>query len=206
MVDFDREINRLQRDTGATDEELARMRERIIELGSSSDYTTVSVTDAARALRELRKGGLDLEEGLAALPDVLNLVAATEIEAGEAATKTVKIMKGFGLEVADIPRIHDLIAHAQVTTGITAEQMIDTLMRVAPTARSANLEIEEMVATLATLVDQGQISERAATSLERTIVMLSKAEILPPAAKNAFKELGVDIKTVQDLMAQGEAH
>ena len=113
-------------------------------------------------------------------------------------------MNGFGLEVEDIPRIHDLIAHAQVTTGITAAEMIDTLLRVAPTARSAGIAIEEMVATLAILVDQGQISERAATSLERTLVQLSKAEVLPPEAKNAIKELGVDIETVQDLMAQGK--
>ena len=204
MVEFDREMNRLQRDTNATEAEMAAMRDRVIELGSSSDYTTISVTDAARALRELRKGGLDFEQGMAALPAVLNLVAATEIDVGEAATKTAKIMKGFGLEVEDIPRIHDLIAHAQVTTGITAAEMIDTLLRVAPTARSAKLSIEEMVASLAILVDQGQISERAATSLERTLVQLSKAEVLPPEAKKAIKELGVNIKTVQDLMAQGK--
>ena len=204
MVEFDKEMNRLQRDTNATEEEMAAMRARVIELGSSSDYTTISVNDAARALRELRKGGLDFEQGMAALPDVLNLVAATEIDVGDAATKTAKIMKGFGLEVEDIPRIHDLVAHAQVKTGITAAEMIDTLLRVAPTARAANIEIEDMASALAILVDQGQISDRAATSLERTLVMLAKAEVLPPLAKSAFKELGIDLKTVQDLMAQGK--
>ena len=204
ILGFDREMNRLQRDTNATAEEFAAMRARVIELGSSADYTTITLTDAAVALRELAKGGLSVEEAMAALPDVLNLVAATEIAVGEAATKTAKLMKGFGLEVADIPRIHDIIAHAQVTTGVTAEQMIDTLLRVAPTARAAGISIEEMAAGLATLVDQGQISERAATSLERTLVQLSKAEILPPQALEAFGELGVDITKVQDLMAQGK--
>ena len=204
LLGFETEMNRLQRDTNATAEEFAAMRDRVIELGSSADYTTITITDAAVALRELAKGGLSVDEAMAALPDVLNLVAATEIDVGEAATKTAKLMKGFGLEVADIPRIHDIIAHAQVTTGVTAEQMIDTLLRVAPTARASGIGIEEMAAGLATLVDQGQISERAATSLERTLVQLSKAEILPPQALEAFDELGVDITKVQDLMAQGK--
>ena len=204
LIGFDREINRLQRDTGATEEQLARMRARVIELGSSADYTTISVNDAARGLRELAKGGLTIEQAMAALPDVLNLVAATEIDVGEAASKTAKIMKGLGLEIEDIPRIHDLIAHAQVSTGITAEQMIDTLLRVAPTARAANVGIDQLVSTLAILVDQGQISERAATSLERALVVLSKADVLEPKAQEAFKELGVDIETISDLMNQGK--
>ena len=57
LVGFDQEMNRLQRDTNATEEQLARMRARVIELGSSSDYTTISVNDAARGLRELAKAG-----------------------------------------------------------------------------------------------------------------------------------------------------
>ena len=204
MLGFDQEMNRLQRDTNATAEEFAAMRARVIELGSSSEYTTITLTDAAVALRELAKGGLSVDESMAALPDVLNLVAATEIDVGEAATKTAKLMKGFGLEVEDIPRIHDIIAHAQVTTGATAEQMIDTLLRVAPTARGAGISIEEMGSGLAMLVDQGQLSERAATSLERSIVMLSNVEGLPNKALDSFKALGIDITKVQDLMAQGK--
>ena len=204
LVGFDQEMNRLQRDTNATEEQLARMRARVIELGSSADYTTISVNDAARGMRELAKGGLTIEQAMRALPNVLNLVAATEIDVGEAATKTAKIMNGFGLEVEDIPRIHDLIAHAQVKTGITAEQMIDSLLRIAPTARSTNIGIEDMVSTLAILVDQGQISERAATSLERALTVLSKVDVLEPRAQEAFKELGVDIERVEDLMNQSK--
>ena len=204
MVGFDREMNRLQRDTNASAEEMAEMRDRVIELGSSADYTTISVTDAGRALRELRKAGLDHGEALEALPDVLNLVAATEIDVGAAATNTAKVMKAYGLTVRDIPYIHDLLAHAQVTTGITAEQLIDTLLRIGPTARTAGIDIRDTASMLALLVDQGQIAERTATSLERAFVQLSKADVLPPAALEAFEELGVDIEHIQYLMAQGK--
>ena len=89
-------------------------------------------------------------------------------------------------------------------TGITAEQMIDSLLRIAPTARSTNIGIEDMVSTLAILVDQGQISERAATSLERALTVLSKVDVLEPRAQEAFKELGVDIEHVEDLMNQSK--
>ena len=204
LVDFDREMNRLRRDTNATDEEFAKMRKRVIELGSSADYTTISVNDAARGLREFAKGGLSLQQAMDGLPQVLNLVAATEIDVGKAAAATAKIMKGFGLEVKDIARIHDLVAQAQVKTGITAEQVIDGLMRISATAKSTNISIEDMTTLLSNLVDKGQIPERAATSLERALVMLSKVDILPAAAKNAFNEMGVDIKKIEDLMAQSK--
>ena len=204
ILPFEEEMNRLRRDTGATAEEFAALREQAIRLGSSSDYTTISVRDAARAQRELVKSGLSIKEAMVALPGVLNLVAATEIDVGEAALKTSKLIKAYGLEVEDIPRIHDLVAHSAVNAGITAEQLIDNLLRSGATARAAGISIEDMVASMSLLVDQGQISERAATSFERTLTQLSKASVLPPAAIKAFESLGINIEDVEKLMSEGK--
>ena len=204
ILPFEEEMNRLRRDTGATAEQFAALREQAIRLGSSADYTTISVRDAARAQRELVKSGLSIKEAMEALPGVLNLVAATEIEVGEAALKTSKLIKAYGLEVSDIARIHDLVAHSAVNAGITAEQLIDNLLRSGATARAAGVSIEDMVASMSLLVDQGQISERAATSFERVLTQLSKASVLPPAAVKAFQSLGINIADVEKLMSEGK--
>ena len=204
IYDFETEMNRLQRDTNATEEQFDALREQAIRLGSSLDYTTISVGDAVVAQRELVKTGLTIEQAMVALPGVLNLVAATEMEVGQAAEKTAKLIKGYGLEVSDIPRVHDLIAYSAVNMGITAEQLINSLLRVGPTARLAGLQFETVVASLSLLVDQGMIAERGATAFERVLTQLSKADVLPPAAVKAIEGLGLTIDFVKKKFDEGD--
>lgn len=204
ILSFETEMNRLRRDAVLTADELAALRQQALELGSSADYTTISITDVVVAQREWLKSGVELKDAMAAVPSTLDFVAATEIEVGEAAAKSAKLLKAYGLEVKDITRLHDLIAYTSVNTGATAAELVDTLLRVGPTAETAGIGLEDMAASLALLVDQGQISERTATSLERALVILSKVEVLPPQAREALRGLGVDLTQLQDLMAQGD--
>ena len=201
---FSGEMNRLRRDTRATDAQFKALREQAIKLGSSVEYTTITISDAVRAQRELVKGGLSIQQAMKALPNVLNFVAATEIAVGDSALYTTKIMKGFKLEVKDIPMIHDSIAHAATSMGITHEQLSKTLMRVSATANAAGINLKDMTSMLSVMVDEGMIAERSATSLERTVSVLARAEILPPNAQDALKGMGLSLRDLSDSIKRGE--
>ena len=201
---FSGEMNRLRRDTRATEAQFKSLRDQAIKLGSSVDYTTITISDAVRAQRELVKGGLSIKQAMKALPNVLNFVAATEIAVGDSALYTTKIMKGFKLEVKDIPMIHDSIAHAATSMGITHEQLSKTLMRVSATSNAAGINLKDMTSMLSVMVDEGMIAERSATSLERTVSVLARAEILPPNAQEALQGMGISLMHLSDSIKRGE--
>ena len=201
---FSGEMNRLRRDTRATESQFKALREQAIKLGSSVDYTTITISDAVRAQRELVKGGLSIKQAMKALPNVLNFVAATEIDVGNSALYTTKIMKGFKLEVKDIPMIHDSIAHAATSMGITHDQLSNTLMRVSATANAAGINLKDMTSMLSVMVDEGMIAERSATSLERVISVLARAEVLDPKAGDALKSMGFSVQAVANSIEKGE--
>ena len=204
VLSFETEMNRLRRDTGATAEQFKALRKQAIELGSSADFTTISIEDAAVAQRTLSKGGLDIAQTMKALPSVLRLVAATELDVGYAADVSAKLIKAYGLTAEDTERILNQVAFAQAETGVKAQELIESLLRVSVGAVSVNQSFEDTVAILSTLVDQGAISEQAATGLTRSLTQLAKAEYLPREAEKAFERLGVDLERLQFLFGQGK--
>ena len=102
IVGFEQTMNNLQAVLNASSEDMERLRDQAMELGSSTAFSASQVGDAQTELALIFG---DVERTTKALPDVLNLASAGQLEMGQAAKLVGSQMNAFGLTVDDTQRI-----------------------------------------------------------------------------------------------------
>ena len=98
VLDFETEMNNLKAVLNATEEDMASLRDQAKSLGET---TAFSASQAAAAQTELGKAGLSTQEIIAALPGVLSLAAAGQLDLSEASGIVTATLASFGLEAGE---------------------------------------------------------------------------------------------------------
>ena len=180
--------------TGATGEAVDRMRELVLEMGST---TTFSASQAAEAMQNLGMAGLSAEESMVALPEVLNLAAAGMLDIGSAADISTNILTGYGFTAEDLVRVNDNLAQASRSANTDIQQLGQGFSFVGPIAASAGQEFETTTGLLALLANAGFKAERGGTALRGAL-----SRLLNPTAKasETLKRLEVDVKNTDGSM------
>jgi len=171
---------------GASEEDYQKLTELTRTLGAETMFTA---QEAAEGLLVLAQAGLDADQALVALPTTLKFAQGGMIGIEEASEIALKAMNNFGLGVADLERVTDvLLATANLSmTSIT--DLGEGMKMVSPIANSLGMSIEETSAVLAKMADAGYKGEMGGTALRNILV----AMIAPTDnASKLFKKLGVD--------------
>ena len=186
ILNFERGMNRLAAVSGATAEQMAALREQAIQLGGS---TAFSASQAADAQLQLAQAGFSVGETMVALPHVLNLAAAGELEMGEAAALVTSQLRAYGFEVDQAQRVTDVLALTASSANTTVSQLGPAFRQVAPVAAGLGLSIEDTAAAIGVLRNNGLQAEQAGTAVRNILVRL----IAPTsAAASALDELGAE--------------
>ena len=185
---FERTLNTIQAVSGATADELKRIEESSIKLGATTIFTNQQV---AESYENLAKAGFTAQEGLTAMPGLLDLAAAAGGELGNASEITAGALRGFNLEVSKSTHVADLLAQSANKSSADVTDMGFAIKQVAPVAVTANQSIEEMTATLSILANRMIKGADAGTDLRALLVRLIDP---PKEAANALNALGVKIK------------
>jgi hypothetical protein len=111
---LEQQLNIFQSVTGATGAEMAAVSAQAKALGGDLSLPATSANDAATAMTELAKAGLTVNDTLAASRGVMQLAAAANITAGQAATITATQLNAFGLAGSEATKITDLLAGASI--------------------------------------------------------------------------------------------
>ncbi len=191
VLDFERAMNSLQAATNATEEDMGKLRDQARQLGED---TAFSASQAAQAQVEFGKAGLSTVEILEVMPGALALAAAGQLGMAEAAGITVAVLNGFNLETSNAANVSDILAAAASSANTTVSEMGFALSKVAPTAASLGLSVEETAAQLAVLQNNGLQAEVAGTGLRSILLTLANPTT---QATKAFREMGVSISDVQ---------
>src|SRR5690606_12468526 len=105
--DFESAMSAVQAASGASGDELAKLRAAAEQAGATTKYSSV---EAANALENLAKSGLSASQAVEALPAVLNLASAGGVELGTAAEFITKAVNGMGMEFSEAGRVADVLA------------------------------------------------------------------------------------------------
>ena len=200
IVGFEQTMNNLHAVLNASSEDMERLRNQAMELGSSTAFSASQVGDAQTELALIFG---DVERTTKALPDVLNLASAGQLEMGEAAKLVGSQMNAFGLTVDDTQRIVDVLAKAASSGATTVRELAPALRQVAPAAKLANLSIERTAAFIVALRDIGLQAEQAGTAFRNIIVRLTESR---PAQDFlvALSDIGVRFEDLKALAQRGE--
>ena len=115
----------------------------------------VGAFKAAEALEELVKAGLEGEEATRALEATLKLAQLELIEAGEAAGYLASIMRAFSLSAEQASHVVDVLVNASVKGIATARDFAYALSFCSGIAAQLGLSLEETVAALVAMNNQG---------------------------------------------------
>jgi hypothetical protein len=167
---FSKSMSRLSAISGATGDDLNKLKENAENLGKSTQFTAAQVADAQT---ELAKMGFTTTGILNATSGALDLAVSSGIEMADAAEIMAATMNGFGMETSEAGRITDVMAKSFVTSALDAEKFRESMKLVAPAAKNMKVSLEQSTAAIAVLADQGIAGSMAGTSLRRVLAELS---------------------------------
>lgn len=202
---FEKGMNRVAALTQATGSDFDAMKDKAKELGRT---TAFSATQSAEAMGFLAMAGFKSNEIVGAMPSVLSLAAAAQMDLGDAADITSNIMTGFGMKVEDLGHINDVLVKGMTSANVDLTMLGESMKYVGPVAASAGMKFEETAAAVALLGNAGIQGSMAGTALRGAMTRL-----LVPSddAALAMKQLGVvaldsqgNLKSMTDIVGQLE--
>lgn len=191
-VDYERAINKMAGTAEIGGEQLELLKKQAVDLGRTTQFSPNQVASAQLALL---KAGFDVQETYEALPGVLNLAAAAELEIGEAATLAGKMLKGFNLPAKDSGRLVDALAKGSTSAATSIPDLAQAFSFAGGTASTMNIPLEQGIALLAKLGDRGIDATRGGTAVTG---MLAKLASESAATQTALAALKIDRSEIVD--------
>jgi TP901 family phage tail tape measure protein len=170
---FERSMNVLGQVSGATTEQLESLRQTARQLGADMSLPNTSSLDAASAMLELSKAGLSVEQSMAAAKGSLQLAAAAQISAGEAAKITANALNTFGLSGSEANRVADILAATANSSSGEITDFAAAFQQAGAAAATLKIPVEDAATALALMAKNGVLGSDAGTSLKAALTQLS---------------------------------
>lgn len=186
---FETELNTLQAVTRSSGQVMKQAGDLARKLGADITIPGVSAADAAVTMTELAKGGLQVDQAMAAAKGTLQLATAAQLGFQESAKITVSVLNAFGLEGSEATKVADLLAAAANASQGEISDMAIALQQASAQAHAAGLSAHETVTALTLLAKAGIQGSDSGTSLR---VMLQR--FVPQGKKAAvlMHDLGLE--------------
>lgn len=170
--------------SGATGKEFDALRDQAKDLGAT---TMFSASEAAAGMGFLARAGFETTDILGAMPGLLDLAAAGNVDLASAADIASNIMSGFALSASEASSVSDVLAKAAASSNTNVEQLGTAMSFAAPIAKGLGLSIEETSAAIGIFSDAGIQGSRAGTALRGGLTRLTKPS---KEAQELMEELG----------------
>lgn len=195
-AEFEQQLATVQAVSGATVEQMARIKTASEELGKSTRY---NATEAAEGFEILARAGLNTEQALQTIPSVLALAQGNSLELAEAASYVTNAVQGMGLEFSDAGRVTDVMAKAAASANTDVAGMGAALSYAAPSAAALGLSLEDTAAYIGKFADAGIDASRAGTSFNG---MLSQFSNSTSAFRRELANIGITTGDFNEAIAQ----
>ena len=195
VQEFGNEVSKIGGYLGVSGDELEDMRQLALKFGKDTQY---SATEAAEAISELAKGGLDQAQiSSGALEATLHLAAAGQMDFASAAKVTSQALHAFRLEGEDAEHVADALAAAATNSVASVEGLSNGFAYAASWARNAGWSINEVSGALALLSNYGIDAEMAGTALRNFMLRLAAPT---DKAAGLMADLGIEVRDANGNM------
>jgi len=170
----------------ATDEELANIRESILDLSTSIPVTADSLARLASIAGQL---GVNVKDIPMFVDTVAKLGVATNMTAEQAAFSVARLaaVTGIGAENAD--QLANVIVRLGNNTAATESEIVLLATRFGATGKIAGLSADEILAYAASVRATGTEAQAGATALQKMFLQMQQATATGGAKLAAFAEV-----------------
>jgi TP901 family phage tail tape measure protein len=197
-------MNVLRATSQATDDQMALLQQKAIDLGGDLTLPGTSASDAGDAMLELSKAGLSVNEILASSKGVLQMSAAGQLSNADAAQIGANALNAWRnaagdakLTGADMARVADLLAAAANASSADISDMGLALKMSASVAAMSGVPIQDLTTAIAQMANAGIVGSDAGTSLK---TMLMRLQNPTKEAQTALDAMGISIYDAQGNM------
>ncbi|MEZ2659279.1 phage tail tape measure protein [Aneurinibacillus aneurinilyticus] len=202
---FDDSMSSVMAKTGATGESFEALRNKALELGRTTVFTS---SQSADAMDKLAMAGWSTDKILAGTGDMLNLASAGAMDLATAADIASDIMTAFQMKADESARAANVLAKAATSTNTSVQQLGYTMKYTGPIAQTFGMSLEETTAIGAKMADSGIKGEMAGTAMRAGLTRLAAP---PKPAAGMLAKLKIDtningqMRPIFDILSDIEA-
>lgn len=148
----------------------------------------VGMTEITRSTIEFKRAGFSLVESLQLVEGGLQLASAGNVDMATSTEFIVAIMKGFNFQLEDSENLINVLNVASDKYATNVKELGVALSRIAPTAKTAGLSLEETTGLAVPIIEVFRSGEEAGTALRRALIKLTDDS---KPVKEALRSLGV---------------
>jgi len=154
---------------GAAGEQLQKLETAAVDLSRNSRFTPREGLDG---LTELSRAGLSAQDAITALKPTADLARVGLLGLSDSSAIVTKTLTQFALGADQASRVADVLAKAANSSNADVGTLADALAKTGPVARQFGVSLEDTVAALAKLADNGLAANIAGTGLQRVLIQL----------------------------------
>lgn len=182
---FDDNMRETQAVTQANAVEFDKLSAKAKELGKTTSFTAIQVT---QAMATLGRAGFKAGQINDAIDSVLNLARATRTDLNEATRIASMTMRGFVLESTDMSHIADVLSVTSNSAALNLQDLGESMKYVAPVAAQAGLSLEDAAGAIAIFSNYGIRGSMAGTGLKNILARMASPEV-----RQKYEALGVSV-------------
>lgn len=192
FTNFEKGLSNVKAVTGATNKEMQTLKDTAKALGASTEWSAVQVTQAEELLGQ---AGFSVNETTSALPGLLSLASAGDLDLAAATDIASGTLRSFGIEASQTGHVADVLALSASATNSDVTDLGETMKYVAPVSASLGISFEDTAAAAGLLSNQNIKGSQAGTVLRQTMARLASptkeaSEIMKKYGINAFDAQG----------------
>lgn len=190
-ADFESQMIRVGQVSQASNEELTLLENTAKSLSLDTAFSPKKI---AEGQEYLAMAGFSVKENISALPDVLNLAAASQMDLGRASDIASDILTGFGYEAQDMTRVVDALQATASGANTNVSMLGESMKYVGPVAQNLGYDIETMSSALGLMANAGIKGGQAGRYLRTGLTRLASPT---DDALGKMNELGIEITDSQ---------
>lgn len=160
--DFDSAMSQVAAVSGATGDELERLRDKAREMGSKTKF---SASEAAEAMNYMAMAGWKTEDMLSGIEGIMNLAAASGEDLATTSDIVTDALTAFGLSASDSGHFADILAAASSNANTNVSMMGETFKYCAPIAGALGFSAEDTAEAIGLMANAGIKSSQAGTAM-----------------------------------------
>ena len=188
-MDFDKAMSSWKGTAKASEAEFSLAREAAVKYGRE---TTKTATESANALEYMALAGWSVEDSVKALPSVLKLSEATNLDLARTSDLVTDSMSATGEVIGEngenLQRFLDVATTANNKSNQTAEQLMEAWIQTGGVFKGLKVDIEDSATALGVLANRGIKGSEAGTALNAIMINLTTGA---GQAGKAMQKLGV---------------
>ena len=169
FAEYEQKMANVKAVSNATAAEFSALDAIAKQMGATTVFTA---RESAQALSFMAMAGMEAEESVAALPDVLSLAAAGQLELGQSADIVTNVMAGYGIAADEVTGAVDVLTMGFTSANTDLVQLGEAFKMGGPVAKAAGLGFEETAAALSLMGNAGFQGTLAGTALRGAITRL----------------------------------